>query len=59
MEKFEALHNFVKAKSEYQLNYHSNEKDNVTKGAPCAINEVALEPCLIVVNFFLYYLAGP
>ena len=56
MEKFEALHNFAEAKSGYQMNYHSNKKDNVTKGAPCAINEVALEPCLILMNFFYYYL---
>ena len=32
-QSFEALHNFVKAKSGSQLNYHNNKKDNVTKGA--------------------------
>ena len=31
-QSFEALHNFVEAKSGYQLNYHNNKKDNVTKG---------------------------
>ena len=35
-QSFEALHNFVKAKSGYQLNYHNNKKDNVTKGASCS-----------------------
>ena len=31
-QSFEALHNFFEAKSGYQLNYHNNKKDNVTKG---------------------------
>ena len=35
-ESFEALHNFGKAKSGYQLIYYNNKKDNATKGAPCS-----------------------
>ena len=35
-QSFEAINNFVKAKSGYKLNHHNNKKDNVTKGASCS-----------------------
>ena len=56
-QSFEALHNFVKAKSGYQLNYYNNKKDNVTKGAsyskrarPRALSCLFLTPSRMRLN---------